>query len=105
MISRYSLFIIIQLIGIVFLQYNFWWGKTCFFATCLLNKDLSIKQEQNNRLQARNVNWYTKVVSLRQDSSVLEGIARENLGFIKNHEVFYQIAKIQNKKFSLHEDN
>ncbi|GGF88707.1 MULTISPECIES: septum formation initiator family protein [Cysteiniphilum] len=105
MISRYTLFIAVLFIGIVALQYDFWWSKTGFFATHELNGQVSVKQQKNNELLARNMHWYAEIVSLRQNDSVLEGMARANLGFIKNGEVFYQIVTPQDKKVALQEDS
>ncbi len=105
MISRYTLFIAILLIGIATLQYDFWWSKTGFFATRSLTEAVNIKQADNGVLEVRNKHWYAEILSLRQNNSVLEGMARENLGFIKEGEVFYQIVMAQNKKVSLQEDN
>ncbi|WP_119327881.1 septum formation initiator family protein [Cysteiniphilum halobium] len=105
MISRYTLFIALLFIAIVGLQYDFWWSKTGFFAMRTLDEQVSIKQQKNDKLLARNMRWYAEIVSLRQNDSVLEGMARANLGFIKNGEIFYQIVTPQDKKLALQEDN
>lgn len=105
MISRYTLFIAVLFVGIVTLQYDFWWSKTGFFATHTLDAQVGIKQQNNNELLARNMHWYAEILSLRQNDSVLEGMARSNLGFIKNGEVFYQIVTPQDKKLALQEDS
>lgn len=50
-----------------------------------------IKQRENDILKARNVELYSQITSLRNDSIVLEGLSRENFGFIKDGEFFYHI--------------
>lgn len=105
MISRYTLFIAVLFVGIVALQYDFWWSNTGFFATHVLDKQVNIKQQNNNKLLARNMHWYAEIISVRQNDSVLEGMARANLGFIKNGEVFYQIITPKDKKVALQEDS
>ena len=77
--------------GISILQYDFWYSKGGYFAVILLNEDLVIKQRENDILKARNIELYSRITSLRNDSIVLEGLSRENFGFIKDGEFFYHI--------------
>ncbi|WP_116964151.1 septum formation initiator family protein [Fastidiosibacter lacustris] len=104
MITRYTFFIAVLVTGIGALQYDFWWSQTGFFATQKLNQEVNIKQMENNKLQARNNQLYAEILSLRHNDFILEGMARQNLGFIKDGEMFYQIFQPQEKVISLQED-
>ncbi|MFC4891846.1 septum formation initiator family protein [Pseudofrancisella aestuarii] len=84
-------FIAVVILLIVSLQYNFWFSDTGYLKLKSLRvKVVQEKQEVNNK-QLNNEKLYSEVVSLRDNNSVLENLARENLGYIKKGEVFYSV--------------
>ena len=104
MVNRYTLFILVLMAGIVMLQYDFWNSHTGYLNANHLKEKVDKMALENKHFQARNNQWYAEILSLRQDDFLLEGMARENLGYIKQGEVFYQIIPKQAHKISLQED-
>ena len=96
MTVRYSLFAGVLILAILALQYDLWWSQSGYFAVKKLTKNVAVKNRENEKLAVRNDQWYRTIVGLRSNHSVIEGMARENLGFIKNGETFYQILPPQN---------
>lgn len=93
MINRYALFIALLFIAIFALQYDLWWSSSGVFAVKTLANQVLIKGQENRKLEQRNNTVYAEIISLRHSgrNQVLEGMARENLGLIKQGEIFYQI--------------
>ena len=73
----------------VVMQYMYWFGDSGFFATRLLVQDVKAQAEFNQRLAARNNLLRVQIERIKHDDSVLETIARNDLGMIKPNETFY----------------
>lgn len=88
-------------------------GVLCVFALLLLKSlfwsELDVQtlrqyqqsvvkqQADNEALQQENQAIYEKIVLLKTDPSYIEGLARRELGMIKQGEVFYQFATANEK--------
>ena len=73
----------------VVMQYMYWFGESGFFATRLLMQDVRAQAEFNQRLAARNELLRVQIQRIKHDDSVIESIARNDLGMIKPNETFY----------------
>lgn len=71
------------------LQYMYWFGESGFFATRLLMEDVKAQAEFNQKLAVRNEQLKTEIDRIKHDESVIETIARTDLGMIKPDETFY----------------
>ena len=71
------------------LQYMYWFGESGFFATRLLMEDVKAQAEFNQKLAVRNEQLKTEIDRIKNDESVIETIARTDLGMIKPDETFY----------------
>ena len=89
--SFFYFFISIVSLLIISLQYSFWYSPTGIINYMSLSKDISIQAKEVNHKELTNKQLYSEVVSLRNNSEVLESLARENLGLIDKGEVFYSV--------------
>ena len=73
------------------MQYDLWWSSSGVFAVKALASRVMLKAQENKKLEHSAM--YAEIVALRAHgrNQVLEGMARENLGLIKQREIFYQI--------------
>ena len=84
--------IVIVLTGIIgLLQYQLWFGPSGVFVSQQLKVKVAQEKELVSQLSERNQRLYDEVISLRENDEVVEGLARENLGLIKEDETFYLI--------------
>jgi len=86
---RFYSICIILIIAIVLTNFALLFSKTGIFKLQSLKKDVYQRQEHVFEQQSINKNLYNEVLSLRDHGNVLESIAREDLGYIKNNETFY----------------
>ncbi|AJI62552.1 FtsB family cell division protein [Francisella tularensis] len=89
--SFFYIFISVVLLLIAILQYDLWFSNTGFIKYQALKKSVISQQKEVKHKSQTNVQLYSEVVSLRQNSEVLESLARENMGLIKQEEVFYSV--------------
>jgi cell division protein FtsB len=90
------LFVIVILVtAIIFLQLQLWKGGAGILQTNALNDTIQNKTIEVDALSARNNQLYDEVISLRENNSVVEGLAREDLGLIRSDEEFYLISPVQ----------
>lgn len=82
---------LLSLILLVF-QYSLWQGARPF-KIVQLQQDIELQQQKNRQLQQRNQALGAEVISLKQDLEAIEARARNELGFIKPGETFFQIIE------------
>ena len=85
------------LILLLLLQYRLWVGGGGFADVIHLRRDLAEQQVENNRLRERNEALEAEVKDLKQGLDAIEERAREELGMIKEDEIFYQIIEEEGK--------
>ena len=73
----------------VVLQYMYWFGESGFFATRLLIEDVKAQANFNHKLAQRNEQLRAEIQGIKHDKSVIETIARTDLGMVKADETFY----------------
>jgi cell division protein FtsB len=85
------------LVLFLLLQYRLWVGEGGFADVINLRRDLAEQQAENTRLRERNEALDAEVKDLKQGLDAIEERAREELGMIKEDEIFYQIIEEEAK--------
>lgn len=76
---------------IALLQYPLWLGKGSWLRVWNVNQQISSQKEKNKALKQRNETLSAEVRDLKQGNAAIEERARNELGMIKEDEVFYQV--------------
>ena len=84
------LFIVLALLTVI-TQYPLWWGKGGWMRVHELQKKVASQQETNEALLARNNALQAEVQDLKSGTAAIEERARQDLGMVKEDEVFVQI--------------
>lgn len=100
-LKSYLSFILLLIIAIVYLQYDLWGTRAGVVSLHQLQASNHVQMLENQKLKMRNDQVYAEVVSLRSNDEVLEGLARQNLGLIKQGEVFYELTNANDKIIEL----
>ncbi|MCW8874903.1 MAG: cell division protein FtsB, partial [Gammaproteobacteria bacterium] len=82
---------LVLLVLLLFLQFRLWVGEGSFAEVWRLNQDVAEQKLDNARLRERNEALDAEVKDLKQGLDAIEERAREELGMIKEDEIFYQI--------------
>lgn len=61
-----------------------------------INERLLILQEKNQQLVVNNNQLKKEVIELQTGTKIIETIARQKLGMIKNDEVFIRVIEVEN---------
>jgi cell division protein FtsB len=85
------------LVLLLLLQYRLWVGEGSFAEVWRLHQDVAEQQTENTRLRERNEALDAEVKDLKQGLDAIEERAREELGMIKEDEIFYQIIEEEAK--------
>ena len=88
-----KIFHIICLIIFLALQHSLLLGNNSLFTYIGLTKTLNKSMLELNNLSQKNVKLKSNIEEIESDKEFLEMYARENFGYIKKHETFYQILK------------
>jgi len=78
---------------IALLQYPLWFGKGSWLRVWDLSGKISVQQNKNKALKARNEILDAEVRDLKSGSAAIEERARSELGMVKQDEVFYQVIE------------
>ena len=73
---------------VVLLQYPLWFGKGSWFRVWNLNHQIEVQKKTNTDNQIRNNVLNAEVTDLKQGFSAIEERARNELGMIKQDEIF-----------------
>lgn len=76
---------------VVFLQWPLWIGKGSWLKVWQIESQLAEQKGQNAKLQARNDALDAEVRDLKTGSDAIEERARNELGMVRQDEVFFQI--------------
>ncbi len=77
---------------LVLFQAQLWSGKGGLPAVWQLQDDVAGQQDDNERLRQRNAALEADVEDLKDGLEAVEERARDELGMIREDEVFYQVA-------------
>ena len=76
---------------IIALQWPLWLGKGSWFRVWQLDRQLQQQRILNQQLIARNAALDAEVRDLKQGTDAMEERARNELGMVRNGEVFFQL--------------
>ena len=86
--------ILIALIAL--LQYPLWLGKGSWLKVWEIDQQVTRQHEINRKLQMRNAALDAEVRDLKQGHEAIEERARNELGMIKQNEIFFHIVNEKN---------
>ena len=89
---------IIMIILLVTLQYKLWFAKGGVPDILRLKKQYQVEVAKNNRLKKRNQILLQDIKQLKSGAAAIEGKARNELGMIKQGEVFYRLISPEKSK-------
>ena len=81
---------------ILALQWPLWIGKGSWLRVWDLDNQLTEQQSKNDKLKERNTALEADVVDLKTGTDAIEERARNELGMVRQDEVFFQI--LDNRK-------
>ena len=87
--------ILIALIALV--QYPLWLGKGSWLKVWEIDQQVTRQHEINRKLQMRNAALDAEVRDLKQGHEAIEERARNELGMIKQNEIFFHIVNEKNE--------
>jgi len=87
--------ILIALIALV--QYPLWLGKGSWLKVWEIDQQVTRQHEINGKLQMRNAALDAEVRDLKQGHEAIEERARNELGMIKQNEIFFHIVNEKNE--------
>ena len=87
----FTLLLIVLAIVFLYLQAILWIGEGSLAEVWRLKKSIALIESDNKNLQIRNQKLIDEVEALRNGLDLIEHRAREDLGLIKQNEVFYHV--------------
>ena len=81
------------LILLVILQVTLWFGGGGLLELWEQHQEVEARRGENARLRERNEALNAEVLDLKQGLDAVEEHAREDLGMVKEGEVFYQVVE------------
>ena len=78
---------------LLLLQYRLWFAEGGLAEANRLQVQLEAAEAENDELTARNAELTLEVIALQDGTEAVEKNARENLGLIKEGEVYYQFVE------------
>jgi cell division protein FtsB len=88
---RWLVWLLIGLLAL--LQYKLWVGDGGLAEVWNLYQQVETQQEENRQLRERNQALEAEVADLKQGLEAIEERAREELGMVRDDEIFYQIIE------------
>lgn len=85
--------LVVLLIIVGALQYRLWFANDGIFHAFRLKKEIRVQQAKNADVSKRNASLIEEIKSLKKGKSAIENRARNDLGMIKEGEVFYQVVQ------------
>lgn len=77
----------------VLLQYQLWFAPGGIKSAHALHRNIQLQVTENKTLSQRNAILLSDIQDLKQSNQAIEAHARNDLGMIKDGEVFYQVVK------------
>lgn len=78
---------------ILLLQYPLWLGKGSWLRVWEVDRQVKVQKEANQKLDARNASMDAEVRDLKQGFEAIEERARNELGMIKQDEIFFHVLE------------
>ena len=86
------LLVVLLLVMLFVLQYRLWVGQGSLAEVISLERRIQRQQARIAEMEERNAMLRAEVESLKTGLDAVEARAREDLGMIKEGEVFYQVV-------------
>ncbi len=83
---------------LLLLQYRLWLAGGGIAEAVRLNARIEEQQKTNAQLQARNALLEQQILELQNGSRVIEQRAREDLGLVKEGEIYFQFTDGPSKR-------
>jgi cell division protein FtsB len=90
--------IVVLLLMLVVLQYRLWVGEGSLAEVYNLKQEIDEQKELLQQLEKRNSALQAEVIDLKRGLEAIEERARNELGMIKDDEVFYQVIAPADQK-------
>lgn len=87
-----SLFKLVLIVLLLLLQYRIWFGENSLSEFTRLSDKVTILEQENVNYRQRNKLMEADIIDLDVGLEAIEERARNNLGMIKQGEVFYRIV-------------
>jgi cell division protein FtsB len=84
---------LILVVLIAALQYPLWFGKGSWSRVWALDRQVQAQRDSNDKLRARNAALDAEVRDLKTGYDAIEERARNELGMIKQDEIFFQVVQ------------
>ena len=81
------------LLLLVLIQYGLWAGQSSLGAYFELKDTVAQQKQENERHKARNEELFAEIDDLRNGQDAIEERARNDLGMIREGEVFYRVIE------------
>jgi cell division protein FtsB len=78
---------------LILIQYPLWVGKGGWLRAWEVDRQLEAQRAKNSALEARNATLAAEVRDLKQGTEAIEERARQELGMVRNDEVFFQYVE------------
>ncbi len=75
------------------LQYRLWVGDGSLAHKYSLQREVIVQQKKNEALREENFALAREIKNIKGSMESIEGIARKNLGMIKDGETFYMVIE------------
>ncbi|NNJ73347.1 MAG: cell division protein FtsB [Enterobacterales bacterium] len=83
----------VLLILFLLIQYGIWVGQSNIGAYLTLKKEVAAQRDENQRNNDRNQILYAEINDLRNGQEAIEERARNELGMIREGEIFYRVVE------------
>ena len=86
--------IIITLVLIlIVLQHHLWFVKNAISGSIHLKESVDLQKKENQIISNQNQLLTEKILNLKKSEDIVETIAREKMGMIKQGETYYQFVE------------
>jgi len=86
---------LILVVLLLWLQYPLWLGKGGWMKVAELGQQVEAEKQVNQKTETRNALMDAEVRDLKQGSEAIEEHARQDLGMVKQGEVFFRFTETQ----------
>jgi cell division protein FtsB len=85
--------ILLLIVMLMVLQYRLWVGEGSLAELYLLKEDIALQKAELQQMRRRNQALQAEVNDLKKGLEAIEERARNDLGMIREGEIFYQIIE------------
>jgi cell division protein FtsB len=83
---------VLLMVALAALQYDFWWSKGGWQSSQNLQKQLALQEVRNAEQRDINDDLKAEIKDLQEGNEALAEIARDDLGYIQDGEVYYRFV-------------